>query len=274
VVFKIDPTGTESVLYNFTGGMDGGDPAGGLVQDAAGNLYGTTRDGGAYGQGIVFKLDPTGNETVLYSFTGGADGAGPLATLVRDEAGNLYGTAIYGGIYSFGSGSGVVFKVNSTGTETVLHAFTGGADGSSPNAGLIQDSAGNLYGTTTGGGDLSLRGGVGCGVVFKLDPTGRETVLYTFSGGADGCELLAALVRDAAGNLYGTTDTPLAVCQLCGVVFKLDMSGKLTVLHTFTGSDGLQVNNVGLIRDANGALYGATVQGGASGQGVVFRLIP
>ena len=273
VVFKVDPAGKESVLYNFTGGPDGGNPAG-LVQDAAGNLYGTTTAGGAYGQGVVFKLDPTGKETVLYTFTGGADGAGPYATLVRDDAGNLYGITSRGGSFSSGGRSfGVVFKVNSTGTETVLHEFTGGADGSLP-VGLIQDSAGNLYGTTAYGGDLSTGGSLhpGCGVVFKLDPTGKATVLYTFNGYTDGCEPLAVLVRDAAGNLYGTTETSGA-CQLCGVVFKLDMSGKLTVLYTFTGSDGLD-GRVGLIRDANGALYGETVQGGASGQGVVFRLIP
>jgi uncharacterized repeat protein (TIGR03803 family) len=271
VVFRLDPTGKESVLYNFTGGPDGGSLQAGLVQDSAGNLYGATT-GGGIGYGVVFKLDPTGKETVLYTFTGG-DGALPYATLVRDEAGNLYGTTLEGG----SSFSGVVFKLDPTGTETVLHDFTGGADGASPVAGLIRDSAGNLYGTTPYGGDLSAFGGLGCGVVFKLDPTGNETVLYTFTGGADGCQPRAALVRDKAGNLYGTTDTSSA-CALqppfvCGVVFKLDTTGKETVLHTFTGPDGFQVD-VGLIREANGDLYGATVGGGASGIGVVYRLIP
>jgi uncharacterized repeat protein (TIGR03803 family) len=168
---------------------------------------------------------------------------------------------------------GVVFKLDSTGTETVLHDFTGGADGASPVAGLIQDPAGNLYGTTPYGGDLSAFGGLGCGVVFKLDPTGKETVLYTFRGGADGCQPRAALVRDPEGNLYGTTTQTATPCPPCGVVFKLDMSGKETVLHSFAGPDGRQVD-VGLIRDANGDLYGVTEEGGASDQGVVFRLIP
>jgi uncharacterized repeat protein (TIGR03803 family) len=267
VVFKLDPTGKESVLYSFTGGSDGGDPLAGLIMDQAGNLYGTTRFGGL-GAGVVFKLDLTGKETVLYSFTGGADGLNPYATLVRDGAGNLYGTTLQGGSFNLG----VVFKLDSTGTETVLHHFTGGADGASPVAGLIQDPAGNLYGTTPYGGDLSVFQGLGCGVVFKLDPTGKETVLYTFRGGADGCQPRARLVRDPAGNLYGTTDTSGA-CPLCGVVFKLDMTGKETVLHTFTGPDGRQVD-VGLIRDANGDLYGVTEEGGTSDQGVVFKLIP
>jgi uncharacterized repeat protein (TIGR03803 family) len=271
VVFKLDPTGKESVLYNFTGGADGGNVGAGLVQDSEGNLYGAT-SGGGIGFGVVFKLDPTGKETVLHTFTFG-DGALPFATLLRDEAGNLYGTTLEGG----SSLSGVVFKLDAKGTETVLHEFTGAADGAFPVAGLIRDTDGNLYGTTPYGGDLSAFTGLGCGVVFKLDPTGKETVLYTFTGGADGCQPRAALVRDKAGNLYGTTDTSSA-CALqppftCGVVFKLDTTGKETVLHTFTGPDGFQVD-VGLLRDANGDLYGATVGGGASGIGVVYRLIP
>jgi uncharacterized repeat protein (TIGR03803 family) len=160
---------------------------------------------------VVFKLDSSGNETVLYAFSGGADGGVPQADVIRDAAGNLYGTTGFGGNTSssclFGSaGCGVVFKLDPSGNETVLYAFSG-MDGASPTAGLIQDAAGNLYGTTPFGGNTSSTTCIdagGCGVVFKLDPSGKETVLYTFTGGADGFNPTAGLVRDAAGNLYGT----------------------------------------------------------------------
>ena len=152
-------------------------PYGGLIRDSKGNLYGTTNGGGASGAGVVFKVDTSGNETVLYSFTGGADGGYPLAGVIRDSAGNLYGTTNGGGA----SGAGVVFKVDTSGNETVLYSFTGGADGGFPLwVVLARDSAGNLYGTTAGGGAS------GAGVVFKVDTSGNETVLYSFTGGADG----------------------------------------------------------------------------------------
>jgi uncharacterized repeat protein (TIGR03803 family) len=135
---------------------------------------------------------------VLHSFDG-TDGANPLASLTRDAAGNLYGTAGNGGAL----GNGVVFKLSPAGTETVLYSFTGGADGGGPGGGLIRDTAANLYGTTFSGGD-DCEGSSGCGVVFKLGPSGTETVLYSFNGGDDGANPLAGLVRDATGNLYGT----------------------------------------------------------------------
>jgi len=150
---------TFTVLHSFTGGTDGASPQGGLVRDKAGNLYGTTASGGASGNGVVFKLDTTGTETVLHSFTG-PDGTLPYAGLVGDKAGNLYGTTAFGGTL----GDGTVFKVDTTGTETVLHSFTG-ADGGEPLwAALVRDKAGNLYGTTYGNGTF------GYGVVFKLTP--------------------------------------------------------------------------------------------------------
>lgn len=174
------------MLYSFTGGADGGVPAAGLIQDEAGNLYGTTLAGGdlncapapGFGCGSVFKLKPNGKEIALYSFTGGADGFEPVAGVVQDSKGNLYGTAGSGGDLSCapgeGSGCGVVFKVSPNGKETVLYSFGGGSDGASPAAGLIWDGKGNLYGTTPYGGDLSSSnpscGGIGCGVVFKLTP--------------------------------------------------------------------------------------------------------
>jgi uncharacterized repeat protein (TIGR03803 family) len=217
---------TYTVLHRFTG-ADGHNPSedGHLIRDSAGNLYGTTSGGGASGLGVVFKLNKTG-ETVLHSFTGGADGGTPYAGLTRDSAGNLYGTTYGGGA----SGGGVVFKVDTTGTETVLYNFTRKPGGTNPYASLIQDSVGNLYGTTYYGGASIW------GVVFKLDTTGTETVLYSFTGGADGAEPYAGLLRDSAGNLYGTT--VFGGASNWGVVFKLNKTGE-TVLHSFTGgADG------------------------------------
>jgi uncharacterized repeat protein (TIGR03803 family) len=289
-VFKLDTTGHETVIYAFTGGADGFDPVSGVIQDAAGNLYGTTEYGGDLscnlaepGCGVVFKLDTTGKETVLYTFTGGADGANPHAGVIRDAAGNLYGTAelagdLNGCPQSFGSGCGVVFKLDATGHETVLYTFTGGADGLYP-AGVIQDAAGNLYGTTLGGGDLNSCVGqelAGCGVVFKLDTTGKETVLYTFTGGADGANPQAGVIQDVAGNLYGTTFAGGANND--GTLFKLDSTGQEeTVLYSFCAvsncADG-STSNAGLIQDIAGNLYGTTSAGGANSEGTVFRLAP
>jgi uncharacterized repeat protein (TIGR03803 family) len=230
VVFQLDKTGTETVLHKFTGGADGSSPQAGLIQDSAGNLYGTAGGGIVasacpLGCGVVFKLDTIGTYTVLHSFTGGADGGYPeYAGLIQDSAANLYGTTSVGGA----SGYGVVFRLDTTGTVTVLYNFTGGADGGSPQSGVIQDSAGNLYGTALFGGDLSCKLGAtfGCGVVFKLDTTGRETVLYSFTGGSEGANPIAGLILDSAGNLYGTASAGgifdgACVGLGCGVVFKL-----------------------------------------------------
>jgi len=163
VVYKVDTTGKETVLYSFSGGGDGGLPYGGLIRDSAGNLYGTTNRGGANGKGVVFKLDTAGHETVLHSFAG-PDGANPYEGVTSDSAGNLYGTTTHGGA----SDEGVVFELHTTGHATVLYSFTGGADGGLPYAGLIVDSAGNLYGTTSSGGTHHAPSGGG--VVFKLTP--------------------------------------------------------------------------------------------------------
>src|SRR5260221_8834378 len=145
--------------------------------------------------------------TVLHSFKGGTDGESPVGGVVRDAAGNLYGTTEYGGGVTcfFQDGCGTVFKLDTTGKETVLYSFTGGTDGAIPFAGLIRDASGNLYGTTEYGGDLTCNSGVGCGTVFKVDTTGKETVVCSFTGGADGSDPDASVIRDAAGNLYGTT---------------------------------------------------------------------
>jgi uncharacterized repeat protein (TIGR03803 family) len=256
---------TFKVLYNFTKGADGGVPVAGLIQDAAGNLYGTTQSGGAYGHGTVFKLDENGKETVLYSFRGHrrGDGASPYAGLVRDAAGSLYGTTLTGGA----SGGGTIFKVDKTGREAVLYSFTGtGGDGANPYAGLVRDAKGNLYGTTFHGGAS------GYGTVFVLDTSGTETVLYSFSGIPDGANPYDALIRDSNGNLYGTTLSGGASGG--GTIFKVDNTGRETVLYSFTGTGGDGANPyAGLVRDGEGNLYGTTEWGGAfSDWGTVFEL--
>jgi len=259
-VFAVnDKNDKGTLLYSFTDGKDGGFPAGGLVQDSAGDLYGTTYAGGASGYGVVFRLTKAHKETVLHSFAG-ADGANPVAGLVRDAAGNLYGTTYYGG-----EGLGVVFKVDKTGKETVLHKFSGTLHGAYPFAGLLRDAAGNLYGTTQWGGASNL------GTVFKLDAGGKETVLYSFSG-ADGEAPRAGVIRDAAGNLYGTTEAGGAYGY--GTVFKLEKTGKETLLYSFTGGTDGSRPWAALLRDANGDLYGTASEGGAYGYGVVFKLTP
>jgi uncharacterized repeat protein (TIGR03803 family) len=222
-VFKLYTTGNYTVLHSFTGGADGATPYAGLLRDASGNLYGTTTAGGTSKLGAVFKLDTTGDYTVLHSFTGGADGATPYAGLVQDASSNLYGTASAGGA----SNLGVAFKLDTTGTEMVLHSFTGGSDGAFPEAGLTLDASGNLYGTSAAGG-ASKRG-----TLFKLDPAGTETVLYSFTGGTDGGTPVAPLVLHPSGDLYGTTsDSKPKRCFLgysgCGVVFKLALQTATT----------------------------------------------
>jgi uncharacterized repeat protein (TIGR03803 family) len=207
--------------------------------------------------------------TVLHAFRSSPDGAGPISGLVMDEAGNLYGTTIFGG----SSNGGTVFKVDTTGKETVLHRFTELDDGIFPESNLVRDAAGNLYGTTSQGGGTEWCGGHGCGTVFKVDTTGKETVLHSFAGGrTDGCNPYGGLVRDKADNLYGTT----MQCGFSnrGTVFKVDTTGKETVLHSFAGgsSDGAYPYLTSLLIDQKGNLYGLTANGGASHEGVVYKL--
>jgi uncharacterized repeat protein (TIGR03803 family) len=283
-VFKLDKSGKEVVLYSFTGGEDGSGP-GGLVEDAAGNLYGTTYGGGTSSMGTVFKLTPGGIETTLHTFSGMPDGEGP-GGLIRDAAGNLYGTTAYAGPYpgcGLGYGCGIVFKISSAGTETVLYAFNNpnnGPDGYGPLGQLIQDAEGNLYGTTYAGGADGLYG-----TVYKLSPTRQETVLFSFFGDNDGENPRAGLVRDTAGNLYGTTyqGGNKGNCfggffySGCGTVFEVSTNGQETQIHIFRGPDG-EYPTGSLIRDASGRLYGTTGAGGSCrspyGCGVVFELTP
>jgi uncharacterized repeat protein (TIGR03803 family) len=270
-------------LYTFCASgtcTDGENPDGGLIQDAAGNFYGTTNQGGAAGLGTVFKLDGSGKETVLYSFTGVPDGGNPHAGLIADMEGNLYGTTYAGGAgdhCNSGVGCGTVFEIDATGHETVLYSFCseGGqncTDGQVPQAGVIRDGAGNLYGTTRIGGANSG------GTVFKLDSAGHETVLYSFcsvANCADGSNPVAGLIQDADGNLYGASEGGGA--HGGGTVFKLDSSGHETVLYSFCSEGGKNCTDgnspgASLIRDGSGSLYGTTISGGANNQGTVFKL--
>jgi uncharacterized repeat protein (TIGR03803 family) len=251
-------------VYTFTGGQtgskDGCVPRAALILDNAGNLYGTTSHCGTTAQaGNVFKIDSAGSETVLHTFTGGADGAVPLASLLRDKAGNLYGTTSAGGdsscSFSGTTGCGTIFKISAAGKFSLLHQFSF-TDGAYPQAGLIEDSAGNFYGTT------NLGGATGLGTVYKMDQTGHVTVLYSFlpdSNPNDGYAPASTLVRDSAGNLYGTAQFggDLNGCFEigCGTVFKLDPAGNETVLHAFNEfPDGAMPSS--LVMDGKGNLYG------------------
>jgi len=285
---------TFKVLYSFQAQSDGDGPSSGVIRDAAGNLYGTTYAGGAFGYGTVFKIDKHGNETVLYSFSGGTDGENPAGGLVRDADGNLYGTTSSGGKpdCGFGFTCGTVYKVDGHGNETVLYRFGGLPDGHSANAGLILDEAGNLYGTTQAGGDNGCNPGYGCGIVFKIDPQGRETILHAFTGtrNVDGAFPHAGLVADASGNLYGTTTlggAPTCITEQfrglllpespeydtggCGTVFKINTRGKETILHRFSNYDGGASPAYPLIFDSAGNMY-STANGGNGYNGIVFRL--
>lgn len=269
----------ETVLYNFTGASDGLQPYGGLIFDAAGNLYGTTYQGGSYNRGTVYELAPQGGnwtETVLYSFVGGSDGQGPQSDLVFDQAGILYGTTDNGG----SPGNGIVFQLTpeqgGTWTETVLHRFMTD-EGTSPRAAVIFDREGSLYGT------LANDGAFGAGAVFRLKPPATkggawtEETLYTFAGGAtSGFGPLCRLVL-LKGNLYGTTVKGGASYE--GTIFQLTPPASHqgawteTILHSFgAGADGYDPW-AGLIVDKNGTFYGTTQFGGHSSRaGTVFQL--
>jgi len=261
-VFVVTQIGREAVLHNFAGSPDGGNPFAVLIRDSAGAFYGTTRSGGAFGFGSVFKVNLSGKETVLYSFTGGSDGATPFAGLILDSAGNLYGTTYAGGS---SAGHGVVFKLDASGTESVLHTFTAPTDGANPYAGLVRDNRGNLYGTTYFGGAS------GFGTIFKIDSTGKEAVLHSFAGPEGANPYFGSLVIDNNGNLFGAASTGGA--SNIGTLFRLSPAGTLTVMHTFGGADGANPLG-GLLRDAHGNLYGTTYQGGALGAGAVFKFVP
>jgi uncharacterized repeat protein (TIGR03803 family) len=254
---------TFTVLSNFTG-ASGAYPYGGLMQDSAGTIYGTTYSGGSSSAGTMFAM-LYGAEPVLHSFSG-SDGSIPKGGLSRDQHGVLYGTTQEGGTY----GLGTVFALNSTGTLTTLHSFAGGSsDGEYPLGGVALDSAGNLYGITQNGGDLSCNAPYGCGIVWALSPTGTETVLHIFSG-ADGANAgYGSLMLDKSGNLYGVT--AYGGTSNDGVIFRITTGGSFTVLHNFTGTDGSLAYGTPA-EDSSANLYGTAAQGGKYGGGTVWKL--
>jgi uncharacterized repeat protein (TIGR03803 family) len=288
VVFKMTDSGQETVLYNFLGGTDGANPEAGLLMDSAGNLYGTTYAGGAYGLGTVFKVSPSGQETVLYSFRGGTtDGANPQASLIMDRKGNLYGTTCAGGAFGAGTGAscgpagsspnggGTVFKLSKNGNETVLHSFGGGTDGANPWAGVTMGTKGNLYGTTSAGGTSTY------GTVFQLTPipdsngmppTYIETILHNFTHQDDGDVPYAGLIFDRAGNLYGAATG--GGVNSGGTIFELTRSASgwnFNVLYSLPGWDisGAFQN---LFLDASGNIWGTTHCDGTYQAGTVYEL--
>ena len=265
VVFKVDQSGNETVLYQFQGGQDGRTPQGSLAEDSAGNLYGMTLAGGESGLGSVFKLDPLGNKTTLYSFTfSSGDVFQPYGGFVRDKAGNLYGSTYSGGAIGYGG----IFKVDTAGNESVLYSFgMSDEDGIPPCSDLTLDARGNIYGMTEDGGTN------GFGTLFKISPSGKETVLYSF-GPLPDAQLpgFGGVALDpATGSLYGVT-VGGGTFGL-GAVFKIDSAGNETVIHSFNGADG-KVPYGTLTRDPQGNIYGTTSQGGAFGGGVIFRIKP
>ena len=359
---------TFSTLYSFQGAPDGANPLGGVYVSASGSIYGTTGNGGITGNpcydngcGILFKLEPSGKETVLYSFTGMQDGRFPASKLTPDGLGNLYGSTHKGGdpdCYFEGCGTvfrvapgaqpsfvfqfdglnglypanvtrgphgllygatsaggaadrGTVYSVTPLGGQTVLHSFGQGQDACEPLGTLAFDAAGNLYGTASQGGpsghgavfkitkdgvysivfdfpDFSDGGepqsnvivdekgnlyATADSVIFELT-AGQETVLFHFSGGAQG-SVPVSIVRDKQGNIYGSLYHEGDPQCSCGTLYKLDTKGNFSILHTFTGKNGDGAFPTGdLALDAAGNLYGTTMWGGTFGHGVVYKIKP
>jgi uncharacterized repeat protein (TIGR03803 family) len=249
---------------------DGGNPFGSLITDSQGNLYGTAREGGANGDGVVFELSPpaqgstTWTQKVLYSFAGLPDGVEPNGGLVLDAQGNLWGTTQTGGA----NNGGTIFGIAPGGTESYLYSFP---VGSNPMAGLTADSAGNLYGTDYAGGANQS------GEVFELATDGSETSLYSFCSVAncqDGSSPMAPVTLDSDGNVYGTTyNGGKHVCGSgCGTVFEISAGGE-TVLHEFSGGTD-EYPETGVTFDGSGNIYGTTPTTANVSYGEVFQLAP
>jgi uncharacterized repeat protein (TIGR03803 family) len=290
-IFKVTGKGAVETLYSFCAlpdCADGAHPSGRLRMDDLGNLYSNTYSGGAYNAGTIFRLSPSGAETVLYSFCsqpGCTDGEEPVASLVRDRRTNLYGTTQIGGISSYG----IVFKLAPNGEETVLYSFcsqNGCTDGANPAGDLIGDKKGNLYGTTgnggaTGSGDSPN----GFGTVFELSPevggscpsgsfSGNgwcERVLHAFGGYADGCNPSGGLTMDQNGNLFGSDNGGCPVWTYPSTVFEITSGGSEIVLYSFPSGER---SNAAPIMDKNGNLYGTANLGAAYGAGEVWEVTP
>ncbi len=273
----------EKVLHSFGHGTDGTLPLAGLIMDAAGNFYGTTFAGGIHNFGTVFELTPNGSggwsEQVLHSFGNGTDGSIPYASLTFDAASNLYGTTGAGGAHAKGTVFELTPREGGGWTEEVLHSFGNGSDGAGPSAGLIFDTAGNLYGTTQEGGIHSCNGST-CGTVFELTPNESggwtEKVLHSFGNDTDGVQPFAGLILDGSGNLYGTTF--YGGIHAVGTVFELTPNGSGSwtekVLHSFGNGTDAAYPRASLMIDAAGSLYGTTQGGGINDEGAVFELTP
>ena len=291
-VFELSPDGnggwTETAIHQFAAGSDGEWPSGTLIMDESGNLYGTAFNGGAYNNGIAYRLSPTASgwtEEILYNFGAtSVDGRGPGGSLLRDAAGNLYGTTILGGTNGIG---GTVFELSPTAsgtwTESVLYNFSDGSDGGWPYASLVMDAAGNLYGAASLGGIVNSNCSSGCGTIYRLSPSASGwtySVLFAFSGN-NGQEPMSAVTLDAAGNLYGTTQYGGGRCAIaigCGVVFKLSPTlhggWKQTLLHDFTNGSDSGSPTPSVIFDDAGNIYG--VAKGMQGYAIstVFEISP
>jgi uncharacterized repeat protein (TIGR03803 family) len=272
-VFSITPSGTETMLHSFGctsrgGSQDGEYPSAGLV-NVKGTLYGTTPKGGANGDGTVFSITPSGTETVLYSFKGGpGDGEAPRAGFINVK-GTLYSTTYLGGNCSSSGGCGTVFSITPSGTETMLYSFKGGsADGQYPFAGLI-NVKGTLYGTTFEGG-ANCSGSGGCGTVFSITRSGKETVLHSFAGDPDGDNPENGSLINVKGTFYDTTYDGGTNSR--GTVYSITPSGTETVLHSFGGSGDGASPFAGLV-NVKGTLYSTTYSGGV-GDGTVFSITP
>lgn len=294
VVFELSPAPdgawTESLLYSFCAlenCADGMKPISGVLYDAQGNLYGTTVNGGASGDGVVYELTPTGGgqwgESVLYSFSGGADGGDPEGNLVADSAGDLYGTTFLGGSDDNAGVAYELAKSSGVWNETVIHTFgSSRQDGISPMAGMVFGPNGSLYGTTAYGGKVTEGHGIGFGVVFELTAGAdgwTENILWEFNGGDQGGQPLTGLVLDASGNIYGTTSAGGEMRNGAGggVAFELQQqsggSWNEILLHKFRGADDGATPNT-LLLGSGGILYGTAASGGAEGYGVAFEINP
>jgi uncharacterized repeat protein (TIGR03803 family) len=273
-LFRITRSGKLTILHSFDF-SSGANPKGTLLRARDGNFYGTTSAGGRHGYGTVFKLTAKGEMTVLYNFCSKpycTDGATPIAGLIQGSDGNFYGTTSQGGIENGNCGAvltcGTLFKLTPTGELTTLHKFcsqSNCADGDGPQAGLIQATDGDFYGTTVGGGAY-----IG-GTVFKIDATGKLTTLHSFCAPPncfDGNGPEGGLIQAVDGNFYGTT---LEAPQNYGTIFKISSAGVLTVLHSFDWTDGA-TPWASLLQAPDGTFYGTTVQGGSGEGGTVFQL--
>jgi uncharacterized repeat protein (TIGR03803 family) len=269
LVYKITPGGVQTVLYNFAGGNDGFRPESSLLRDAAGNLYGTTLQGGTSNAGTAYVVTSAGKETVLYSFSGTSDGGSPLAALAMDSAGNLYGTTTAGG----SNNNGTVFELvrpqkGGQWKEKVLHSFGASADGGTPIAGVTLDAAGNLYGTASVGGKF------GYGRVYELlsKSKWKEQVIHDFQLGNDGGTPYAGLVFDGAGNLYGGTTS--GGKRAGGTIFQLTPSNGEWKFNLVVALSGWEISGPfrNLYVDASGTIYGTTHCDGKAEAGTAYRI--